>query len=234
MISDKVTSNSVVLKRPRALLFDWDNTLVDTWEVIHRALVVTFEAMGQKPWTLEEARQRVRASARDSFPRLFGDRADEAIEIFYTSIRQHHLEMLRTRPLAEELLRQAAAYPDVILSVVSNKNGDLLREEAEFLRWQTYFYKLIGAMDAPKDKPDPSAVELALLGSGIAPGPEVWFVGDTDIDMVTAYKSGCPAVLIRETPPVGDEFGACPPHLYFSDCRTFGDHLREIFAPGTG
>ena len=38
--------------RPRALLFDWDNTLVDTWGAIHHALTVTFEAMGETPWTL--------------------------------------------------------------------------------------------------------------------------------------------------------------------------------------
>jgi phosphoglycolate phosphatase len=30
------------MQRPRAILFDWDNTLVDSWAVIHEALVVTF------------------------------------------------------------------------------------------------------------------------------------------------------------------------------------------------
>ncbi|HLJ20402.1 MAG TPA: HAD hydrolase-like protein, partial [Stellaceae bacterium] len=62
------------MERPRAILFDWDNTLVDSWPVIHEALVVTFEGMGHVPWTLEETKQRVRHSLRDAFPRLFGDR----------------------------------------------------------------------------------------------------------------------------------------------------------------
>ena len=60
--------------RPAALLFDWDNTLADTWPAIHHALAVTFRAMDREPWTLEETRARVRASARDSFPALFGSR----------------------------------------------------------------------------------------------------------------------------------------------------------------
>ena len=53
--------------RPVALLFDWDNTLADTWPAIHHALAVTFRAMDREPWTFEETRARVRASARDSF-----------------------------------------------------------------------------------------------------------------------------------------------------------------------
>ena len=68
--------------RPKALIFDWDNTLVDTWPVIHAALFETFTAMGQTPWTLAETRLRVRLSMRESFPILFGDRWTAAREIF--------------------------------------------------------------------------------------------------------------------------------------------------------
>jgi len=48
-----------VTTRPRALLFDWDNTLVDSWLVIHDALVVTFTAMGHEPWTLAETKDHL-------------------------------------------------------------------------------------------------------------------------------------------------------------------------------
>ena len=94
------------LPAPRALLFDWDNTLVDTWVVIHHALKVTLAAMGHRPWTLEETRARVRASARDRFPILFGARADEAMEIFYRTFESDHLQTLREREGAGELLRE--------------------------------------------------------------------------------------------------------------------------------
>src|SRR5947207_1478268 len=38
------------LPRPRAILFDWDNTLVDSWVTIHEALNITMAAM-DKPHT---------------------------------------------------------------------------------------------------------------------------------------------------------------------------------------
>jgi len=79
------------LPGPRAVLFDWDNTLVDSWVMIHHAMTATFNALGQRPWTLEECRRNVRQSARDSFPKLFGDRADEATAVFYRTYEADHL-----------------------------------------------------------------------------------------------------------------------------------------------
>ena len=38
------------LRPPRALLFDWDNTLVDTWSVIHHALMATLNPAGAFFW----------------------------------------------------------------------------------------------------------------------------------------------------------------------------------------
>ena len=132
------------LTRPRALLFDWDNTLVDTWDAIHHALTVTFEAMGQEPWTLEQTRQRVRRSAREAFPVLFGARADEAAGIFYQAFESDHLRTLEARDGAEALLRGLAESGDYYLAVVSNKRGDLLRRESARLGWDRYFERLVG------------------------------------------------------------------------------------------
>jgi phosphoglycolate phosphatase len=39
------------LTKPKAILFDWDNTLADTWPTIHQAMSETFAAMGQEPWS---------------------------------------------------------------------------------------------------------------------------------------------------------------------------------------
>ena len=49
-------------KAPRAILFDWDNTLVDSWGTIHEALVRTFTADGPAAWTLAETKARVRSA----------------------------------------------------------------------------------------------------------------------------------------------------------------------------
>lgn len=192
--------------RPRALVFDWDNTLVDTWPAIHHALGVTFDAMGMTPWTFEETKQRVRASARDAFPKLFGARTEEATRIFYGTFEADHLETLRAMPGAGPML-DALYAEGLALAVVSNKRGNILRREAEHLGWTGYFHRLVGATDAPRDKPACEPVAMALEGTDVASGEEVWFVGDTDIDVECALNSKCRPILLRSAPPGDGEFG---------------------------
>ena len=218
----------MTLPRPRALLFDWDNTLVDTWSVIHHALNVTLEAMGHEPWTLEETRSRVRASARDSFPRLFGGRAEEAMEVFYDTYEREHLQRLRVLPGVGKMLAELSGRNGLYLAVVSNKKGPIMRREAAHLGWNRIFQRLVGAEDAAADKPDRAAVDLALEGSGIEAGPAVWFVGDTDIDMHCAEAAGCTGVLLREAPAGAQEFARYPPVRHFTTCADLLSTLVEL------
>ncbi len=211
-------------KPPRGLLFDWDNTLIDSWVPIHHALSVTMAAMGLEPWTLEEVRTRVRRSARDSFPDLFGAGAAEATEIFYRTFEADHLKHLRERPGAGAMLARLAD-AGYYLAVVSNKRGYLLRREAEALRWEAYFGNLVGANDAARDKPAVEAVRLAIGKSGLSLGPEIWFVGDTDIDMRCAHNAGCVPVLLRPEPPEAEEFGAAPPARHVASCMALTELL---------
>ena len=203
---------------PRAVLFDWDNTLVDTWPVIHDAMVCTLEAMGHTPWTLEETRTRVRKSLREAFPELFGDRWEEAREVFYGRFRAIHLEKLALQPGAEALL-DAFQARGCYMGVVSNKMGDHLRREAEHLGWNRYFGRLVGATDAARDKPALEPVVMALGECGIPPGQDVWFVGDTWIDMECAHVAGCVPVLICSDPPKVSEFRDFMPSIHVSDCH---------------
>jgi phosphoglycolate phosphatase len=209
---------------PNAVLFDWDNTLVDGWAVIADALNTTLVAMGHEPWTLAETRLRVKASLRDSFPAMFGPRWKEAEKIFYDRFQSHHLDLLAPMPGAEALLTRLAER-GVYLGVVSNKRGSFLREETEYLGWGRLFGRVIGAGDAVRDKPALDPVLMALDGTSMTPGTGVWFVGDTDIDMICARDSGCTPVLVRAQPPQAGEFASIPEMQHFQSC----DALRQLF-----
>jgi len=209
--------------RPRALLLDWDNTLVDSWEGIRDALNTALVAMGQEPWSGAEVRARVRASARDSFPALFGERWREAAEIFYQRFESAHLQTLRPLPGAAKML-EALARSEIYLAVVSNKRGDLLRIEAAELGWEGHFTKIVGATDAAEDKPSPKPIHLALSGSGIEAGRQVWYAGDALIDIECANRAGCVAVLVGDGH--GGEVPASKPDILVDDCKGLAKLLR--------
>jgi phosphoglycolate phosphatase len=213
--------------RPRAIIFDWDNTLVDSWPTIHAALNTTLTTMGHAPWTLEESKERVRLSLRDSFPPLFGDRWEEARRVYLDAFVAVHLERLTVLPGILELLDHLAS-GDFYLAVVSNKTGPILRREAEHLGWTRYFRRLVGATDATADKPDVAPVQMALDGAPVRAGPEVWFVGDTAVDMECALNSGCVPVLLGPSDPASAEFSEFKPALAFHDSAALFLHIRTL------
>ncbi len=207
------------LVRPRAILFDWDNTLIDSWHTIHDAQNHTMRAFGLEPWTIEQARERVRGSMRDSYPEMFGARWQEAGEVFYARFAERHLDTLTPLPGAFELLEQLAA-SGIYMGMVSNKKGDYVRKEAEHLGWSSFFGRIVGAFDASRDKPSTEPVGMALSGSGIEAGNAVWFAGDADIDLQCATNADCVPILLRETVPEPQEFVDHPPVLHVDSCKT--------------
>jgi phosphoglycolate phosphatase len=215
------------LRRPKAVIFDWDNTLIDSWASIHDAQNHTFEWFGLPPWTIEETKLRVRGSMRDTFPQIFGDRWQEAGEVFYKRFQERHLETLTPLPGAEDLLKQLFS-GNYYLGVVSNKKGDYLRSEALSLGWDRYFGRIVGAFDAVRDKPWPDPIILALSESPIQPGREVWFVGDADVDMECAVNAQCVPVLIREEEPQKEECVGCIPALHVKDCMMLSKVFRKM------
>lgn len=201
---------------PRAVLYDWDNTLVDNWGTVRAALNHALVSFGHAPWSEAEARERIKQSMRDSFPRIFGERWTEARDAFYAYFEAHHLDHLRPLPGAQSLLR-GFAERGIYQAVVSNKNGRFLRAEADRLGWTGYFGRLVGAQDAEFDKPHVAPVLMALQPAGIEPGPDVWFVGDADIDMECAHGAGMVPVLIGSGE--GSGFGRFPPTHRYDTCH---------------
>ncbi|MFN3448442.1 MAG: HAD family hydrolase [Roseococcus sp.] len=215
------------MSAPRALLFDWDNTLVDGWAAIEAGLNAAFAAFGKPPWTRAEVLANVRRSLRESFPEHFGAEWERARDIFYDAVRASHLEVVRPLAGTRALLEAAAPWP---LGVVSNKQGPLLRREAAHLGLASAFGVLVGAGDAAADKPDAAPLLMALAALGAAPGPEVWYVGDTALDMQAARAAGCTAVLLGDAAHDGG-LAACAPDLAFADGHALARHLAMLDKP---
>jgi len=214
-------------KPPAAILYDWDQTLVDSFATISASLNETFVHFGLPEWTLAETRQRARKSIRDSFPELFGARAAEAADRFRAAFEARHLLNLSALPGAGDLVARVAK-GGIGQAVVSNKTGRFLRKEAEHLGWAQHFAILVGAGDAAADKPDPAVIEMALEPLGLEPSPDIWFVGDTAIDMECALRSGCLPILIGDGH--GDDYSKSPPYRRFSDLPQFTDALLQGIA----
>ena len=90
------------------------------------------------------------------------------------------------------------------------------------LRFDTFFGKIVGATDAPNDKPAPDPVHMAMGDSSASQYENLWFVGDSVVDIQCARNVGATAILI------GDELtghsetqnsATLSPDWHFADCE---------------
>jgi phosphoglycolate phosphatase len=214
----------MTLPPPRALLWDWDNTLVDAWAGVQAGMNAALRAFGMPEWTVEEVRARARLSLREAFPPLFGVEWERARDLFYAEVRARHLELITPLDGVEEAMAAGAAWPQ---GIVSNKQGPILRREAMHLGWAPRFGVLVGAGDAEADKPAAAPVLLALETLGVVPGPEVWFIGDTGVDMRAARAAGCSAVLLGDAAHDGG-VEALAPDGRFAHGHALAAHLLGL------
>ena len=177
------------LTKPKAIIFDWDNTLVDTWPIIHESFTFTLKEMGQSLWTFEETKMKVHRSMRDSFPGIFGEEWEKAADLYQGYFRANHLDRLSLLPGSEMIVKMLSEAP-IYTAIVSNKKGVNLRKEINHIEWEAYFDKIVGANDAVEDKPSPAPIRMALEGSDIELDEDVWLIGDSITDLECAYNSG--------------------------------------------
>lgn len=211
----------MTLSKPDAILFDWDNTLVDTWPLIHTALNMTMRHMEHPEWSLEKVRANVTKSMRDSFPALFAERWEEAAQHYQQSYRSIHLNEIKPLAGAEAMLAQAAKVAK--LGLVSNKRGDSLRKEMQHLGWAGYFGTAVGSGDAAHDKPACDPAWMALEALGVARDTCIWFVGDTVVDIECGGAIGATTVLYGDHATEGNIFEGIPFTVQVRDHQQLAD-----------
>ena len=91
---------------PKAILFDWDNTLVNNWEPIFFAYKKTLQALGLKKQSKEETLKNAKYSLRETFPRIFKNDWKKAKKVFYSEFKKIHLKKIKPIPNALKILKK--------------------------------------------------------------------------------------------------------------------------------
>ena len=212
---------------PKAIIFDWDSTLIDNWQSIANALNATFIEMGKAPWSVAQVRQNSKNSAREAFPRLFGDQWKDALDFFYKVFKEVHLTGVQPLPGAENLL-QFLKEEGIYSGIISNKNGIFLRKEIKKLDWNKYFDNVLGATDLDVDKPSKEIIDTLLKQTEILPGKSVWFIGDAIVDLECAYMANCTPILVETGLITKEEVNQWPPYKTFPSCVEVRCYLARL------
>lgn len=183
------------LIKPSAIIFDFDDTLVNARPVLNKAICATFSHFGVSNKVLQTI--DTNRSLRDYFREIFADNLLEARDVYYRYYNEFSSSLA---PLdnAEEVLKFLQSQ-EVSVSIVSNKNGSTLRSEVkDKFSWEQYFISIIGAGDAKEDKPSHLPAVMALENLGLNNYDNVWLIGDSFVDIETAKNLNCKAILFGD------------------------------------
>lgn len=220
-------------EKPKAVFFDWDGTLVDSFRFLHAAHNHVRGVLGIEPFSLEVFEGYFGQPREKLYAELYGDHIELAKHHFETFVRANHLQGLQPMAGAEDVLKtlESLAVP---CGVVSNKKRELIEAEIDGFGWRKYFKSVVGAGDAPEDKPSPAPLYLAIERAGIvdAQASDIWFVGDTDNDMACARDAGCISVLIAPTSLHKRLLADFSIDLYYENCEGFRDFLLQYNGNG--
>ncbi len=200
----------------QVILWDWDNTLADTFPPIFQSQNQTRQHFGLPLWTEEESRQSMNHSGRSLFQNVFGRNDPQTVKEVYLRFYRQHQEKISLKPDAEKVLRffKEKGFVNIL---ASNKNKDLLKKEVTSLGVLSLFDKIVGAEECCEDKPSKIFTDYALMGLN---PDQIWVVGDSAADMQMAknYTNARGILVGSGVKNIGADFY----------CSTLGDVLSLI------
>jgi HAD superfamily hydrolase (TIGR01509 family) len=205
------------------VLFDWDGTLLDSFDADAAAYSLMFQALGMK-WSMDLLKQhyspnwhRVYLAAR--IPRAKWDEADRLWRQFY----QKNLPELQ--PGARQVLRTLERR--FTLALVSSGSRTRVRRQLREHGVSPMFKAIVCSEDAPRRKPHPAPLRMALDKLRIAPEVCV-YVGDAPEDIEMAHRAGVRAIGVLGGSPVPERLRAAAPDALIETIRQLPTLLKQL------
>ena len=185
----------------KAILFDMDGTILDTLKDLNAAVNRTLAEFGFRPQTLDQTRRRVGNGSRRLMELSVPPGTDEAmvermLSWYLPYYNAHANDTTAPYPGITSLLK-ALGKAGYSLAVVSNKPDRTVKELSE-IHFPDLLDIAVGENEAGgvRRKPWPDTLLAAAGELGAEPG-ECLYVGDSEVDVLTASRAGmdCASVL---------------------------------------
>ena len=189
------------MNKYKLLLFDLDGTLCDTDEMIVQTMNAIYkDYKPTKIRTREELYYFSGPPIRETLKREFPDYdPDLMYEVFKKVSRDFYAPCVKAYQDEVEVLK-ALKDNGYLLGVVTNKGRPLTIYSLELCGIDKLFDVVVSADDVSNPKPDPTGVYDAMKKLNIENKEDVLYVGDNDIDYITASNAGVDAMLVTWGP----------------------------------
>ncbi|MCU1350544.1 MAG: phosphoglycolate phosphatase [Acidobacteria bacterium] len=213
--------------RYRAVLFDLDGTLVDSYSALAEAVNFARREHGLLELSAARIRELVGDGLQTLLQRAF-DREDVPRSV-HTAFENRYDEICcgESKVLADvETTLQALSRDGVAMAVCTNKPTGFSRKILEFLGLAPYFCAIVGPDLAGARKPAAKHVLCTLASTGCE-AADALFVGDMPIDVHAARNSGLHVAVVPTGSSSNEQLRASGPDHYLD---RFSDLLQVVRA----
>jgi phosphoglycolate phosphatase len=173
----------------RGVIFDFDGTLIDSYEPITESLNLVRAAFDKSPLPLDQVKEMVGHGLEHLIEKSIGrDKVEDGVRLF----REHYARICESATTILPLVRQTLEELDkrgYIMGIATNKPSYFARDILKALEIDHLFAEVIGPNDVERPKPDPEMLEIMMARLGLGTD-EVVYVGDMLLDIETARKAG--------------------------------------------
>jgi HAD superfamily hydrolase (TIGR01549 family) len=207
----------------KGVLFDWDGTLLDSFDADSSAYLAMFSELGVA-WGLEELSQHYSPNWYDVYraaglPKHHWDAADVAWRKHYSGFRPKLI------PGARKVLTTVARRYKLGL-VTSGDRDRVLRQLREF-RLSKSFHARVCSGDTEHKKPHPGPLNLALRCIGLEAAQCV-YVGDSPEDVQMAKSAHVRAIGVLGPFPTEKRLRAAKPDLLLNSLAELPAALKQL------
>jgi pyrophosphatase PpaX len=180
----------------KAVLFDFDGTIVDTTELIHESMRrATGEVLGQ-----ELSREVLMANVGQPLPRqmefLDPERAEKLLESYSLHNEELHEDLIEAFPNVETSLARLRDAGLRLAVVTSKRRFSLEMALSSFPALRGAVDAFVTMEDTTEHKPHPAPLLKGLELLGDVPPEKAAYVGDSPFDVAAAHAAGMSSVAV--------------------------------------
>ena len=191
-------------KKIKAVLFDFDGTLMNTNDIIIGSWQHTFRCMEGKERPLDDIVRSFGEPLYETMEKYFpGEDPADMVAIYRKYQQEIYQEKIHMFPGMEALLAQLKER-GYLLAIVTSRLWQTTSMGLYDFDIAHLFDAVVSAEDTPLHKPDPAPCLICLEKLGVQP-EEALFVGDSKFDVLCAKNAGVPSVLVSWTLCVSPE-----------------------------
>ena len=173
----------------KAILFDMNGVLTDSFNPWWAAFNETLERFGKKKISKREYREKYWGPDEKSILEKFG-LGDDALD-YLKSRYLSHIKEVRIFPETKKILK--SLNKKFKLALVSNTTSELVHKTLEYFDLKKYFDVIVTVDDVKKGKPGPEMIIKACESLDVD-RRDVIIVGDTMNDVLAGKSAGCVVV----------------------------------------